>query len=180
MPPPLFRTVSIGPYSFRLTQGYAQEREDFPITSAEREALDMLRTERVRKKGFKLLEKLRASTGRKTLTEAELRHLTDQIAQFDRDVRLERSEQVPRRASQGDRVTPPEVGDEVGEFEAELASLAEARVDAEERTRGLHLTPQLREAALRALREDPALREAARARVEVLQQARDKMVAELF
>jgi len=64
MSPP--RSINIGPYSFGVTPRYSQGGE---VGEAEREVLDVARAERIRKKGFKVLEKLRAKTGRRTLSE---------------------------------------------------------------------------------------------------------------
>jgi len=186
MSPPRF--VNIGPYSFAVTPGYSTGAEGFVVGEAELEVLDTARAERVRKKGFKVLEKLRVKSGRRTLSEGELRHLTSTVAEFDREVRLERTPD-PRGLSEDDRVrqrpprlaTPsvePELGG--GEFDAEVIRLAELRVASEEAARGVALAPEVREAALAALREDPLLREAARARVEAALQEREKMQLDLF
>jgi len=138
MSPPRF--VNIGPYSFAVTPGYSTGAEGFVVGEAELEVLDTARAERVRKKGFKVLEKLRVKSGRRTLSEGELRHLTSTVAEFDREVRLERTPD-PRGLSEDDRVrqrpprlaTPsvePELGG--GEFDAEVIRLAELRVAPEE------------------------------------------------
>ena len=175
MSPP--KSITIGPYSFAVTPGYSAGA--FAVTPTELEALDALRAERLRKKGFKVLEKLRARSGRRTLSEGELRHLTDQIAAFDRELRLERApspaQAVPARPLLGSFGAAPD-----GDFDAELAKLAQARLDAEERARGLTLTPEQRDAALSALREEPLLREQARLRVEVVFAERGKLLQDLF
>jgi hypothetical protein len=179
MSPP--RTVNIGPYSFGVTPKYSMGGEVGP---AEREVLDVARAERVRKKGFKVLEKLRAQTGRRTLSEGELRFLTSQLTEFDREVGLERLPDP--RGTQSDRPTrlgaPKNEALELdtGEFDAEVARLAELRVAAEEISRGITLTPVQRTKAIMALREDPLIREAARVRVEAAGVERTKMLSELF
>lgn len=186
--PPPFRTVSIGPYGFRITQGYAGETDGYEIGVPEREALDVLRTERVRKKGWKVLEKLRTKSGRRTLSEGELKFLTEEVARFDREIRLERTEGTSKGGSgvAVGRILEHPAGpgsatlDDHGEFDTELTRLAEAKVDAEERARGVSLAPTQREAAIAALREEPLLREAARARVEASAGERDRILADLF
>ena len=184
MSPP--RHINIGPYSFPVTPGYSDGARS--VGGAELEVLDVARAERVRKKGFKVLEKLRAKSGRRTLSEGELRHLTEQIAAFDREVDLAKLPD-PRgiQSEKPTRLAAPSGGPEgfapdlnAGEFDAEVATLAERRVAAEEATRGITLTEAQRTAAITALREDPALRESARVRVEVALRERDKMLSELF
>jgi len=183
MPPP--RSINIGPYSFSVTAKYSAGGE---VGEAEREVLDVARAERIRKKGFKVLEKLRAKTGRRTLSEGELRHLTAQIAAFDAEVTLERIPD-PRgiTTERPTRMAAPVGGAEgerpdltSGEFDAEVARLAGLRVAAEETTRGLTLTPEQREAAIGALRDDPLIREAARQRVDAAIAERERMLTELF
>jgi len=183
MSPP--RTVNIGPYSFSVTPAYTAGRN---IGEAEREVLDVARAERIRKKGFKVLEKLRQRSGRRTLSEGELRNLTTTIAEFDREVNLDRipdprgtnTERPTRLASApgGPEGEAPDFGS--GEFDAEVMRLAELRIVAEETTRGLILTPEQRANAITALREDPLIREAARARVDAALAEREKMLGELF
>jgi hypothetical protein len=172
--------VNIGPYSFPITPRYSEGGD---VGVAEREVLDVARAERVRKKGFKVLEKLRAKSGRRTLSEGELRHLTTQVAEFDREVGLERLPDP--RGVQSDRPTrlgaddaAPELG--TGEFDAEVARLVVLRVAAEESARGMTLTPEQRAKATVALQEDPLLREAARVRVEASAAERARMLSELF
>lgn len=184
MSPP--RSINIGPYSFSVTAGYSDGGR--AIGPAELEVLDVARAERVRKKGFKVLEKLRAQTGRRTLTEGELRFLTTQLAEFDREVTLERlpdprgvtSERPTRLAAPigGAEGGAPDLGS--GEFDAEVTRLAGLRVAAEEATRGLTLSEAQRDAAIAALREDPLIREAARVRVDAALAEREKMLSELF
>ena len=184
MPPP--RLVNIGPYSFSITTRYSDGGD---VGEAEREVLDVARAERIRKKGFKVLEKLRARSGRRTLTEGELRGLTTTIAEFDREVGLARlpdprgtqSERPTRLAAPSggpEGMSAPDLGS--GEFDAEVTRLAGLRVAAEEGARGIVLSGIQREAAIKALREDPSLREAARVRVEVALAERDKMLSDLF
>ena len=184
MSPP--RHINIGPYSFPVTPGYSDGAR--AIGEAEREVLDTARAERVRKKGFKVLEKLRVKSGRRTLSEGELRHLTEQIAAFDREVDLAKLPD-PRgvQSEKPTRLAAPSGGSEgfapdlnAGEFDAEVTKLAALRVAAEETARGITLTEAQRAAAIVALQEDPALREAARVRVEVALRERDKMLSELF
>ena len=110
----------------------------------------------------------------------ELRHLTSEIAQFDRDLRLERVQsplETPSRPVPGGAVQL-DLSD--GAFDDELGRLAQARVDAEERARGITLTPDQRAGAIEALRAEPLLREQARARIEAALAERDKVVQDLF
>ena len=174
--PPPTKSVTIGPYSFQLHQGYTSGA--FAIGPVELAALDDLRNERLRKKGFKVLEKLRGRSGRRTLSEAELRHLTTEIAQFDRDLRLEKNPN-PTIARSGGVVRAVLALDD-GAFDDEVTRLAAARIDAEERSRGITLSPSQREAALAALRDEPLLREQARARIDAMMTERDKLVEDLF
>ena len=183
MPPP--RSINIGPYSFSVTSGYSDGV--FEVGPAELEVLDGARAERIRKKAHKVLEKIRARSGRRTLTEGELRLLTTTVAEIDAELRLERIPD-PRGSDAGGRTMRRAVefapGGEPdftgGEFDAEVARLAELRVTSEETARGLTLTPPQRDAAIAALREDPLIREAARARVEVALRERERMLTELF
>lgn len=180
MPPP--KSVNIGPYTFPLTPGYSTG--EFVIGAPEHEVLDAVRAERVRKKGFKVFEKLRARSGRRTLSEGELSHLTEALVTFDREVRLERLQGASPDASLSPRLAlePGEALPDfsVGEFDSEVTRLAELRIAAEEASRGAKLSEPSRSAALEALREDPLLREAARARIEAGLTEREKMLAELF
>jgi hypothetical protein len=183
MSPP--RSINIGPYSFGVTPRYSQGGE---VGEAEREVLDVARAERIRKKGFKVLEKLRAKTGRRTLSEGELRHLTGQIAEFDREVGLERIPDPRGVATErSTRLAAPIGGSEgerpdltSGEFDAEVARLAELRVAAEETARGITLSEAQREAALTALQDDPLIREQARLRVDAALAEQERMLTELF
>ena len=180
MSPP--RHINIGPYSFPVTPGYSDGAR--AIGEAEREVLDTARAERVRKKGFKVLEKLRVKSGRRTLSEGELQHLAATVAALDASMDLTRLAN-PQDATALSRPGHTFVGlggdpDEAGEFDTELSRLAEMRVSAEEASRGVTLPPDARAAALAALRDDPAIREAARARVEITLRERDRMLAELF
>ena len=186
---PNVKTITIGPYSFPITPGYAAGA--FPIGPAELETLDYARAERVRKKGFKVFEKLRIRSGKRTLSEGELRHLTEAVAGMDRDVRLERQvgDQGAARSvapklglvlgGEGGEAGEPGTFDQ-GAFDSELARLAELRLAAEETARGARLPSAAREAALGALRGDPNLRDAARARVEEVLEERGRIAAELF
>ena len=184
MPPP--RSINIGPYSFSITPGYSDGTRD--IGEPEREVLDVARAERVRKRGFKVLEKLRAKSGRRTLSEGELRLLTATIAEFDREVTLERLPDPRGVATERPtRLAAPAGGPEGekpdlsgGEFDAEVAKLAGLRLAAEEGARGVTLSPEQREAALAALLQDPLIREAARVRVDAAIAERDRMLSELF
>ena len=181
------RTINIGPYSFTVTPGYSAG--EFAVGETELEVLDIARAERIRKKGFKVLEKLRAKSGRRTLSEGELRALTSAVAEFDREVKLDRitapsgaDRDAPGRSPRMglELLSPDDPSEAPGEFDAEVARLAELRVAAEEANRGIKLDDAKREAALRALREDPILREAARVRVEAGLSERERMLSELF
>jgi hypothetical protein len=184
MPPP--RHINIGPYSFALRAVYTDGAS--VVGPAELEVLDTARAERIRKKGHKVLEKLRAHSGRRTLSEGELRHLTETLAGFDREVTLERipdprgvtTERPTRLAATpgGSEGTQPDLT--AGEFDAEVNRLATLRVAAEETSRGITLTPEQRDAAVATLREDPLIREAARVRVDAAGAERDRMLSELF
>lgn len=177
MPPP--RSINIGPYSFPITAGYSDATDGFVIGGPEREALDYIRAERVRKKAHRVFERLRTKSGRKTLTEGELAQLSEIVAEFDRTMRLE-----PRGADttpKANYVTgEPVLASEPSDFDTEVTRLADLRIGAEETARGLTLTPQQREAAIAALRNDPLLREEARKRVEVALIEHEKMLSELF
>lgn len=181
MPAPT--SINIGPYSFPLRAGYSTHAEGFAVGVAELETLDAVRAERVRKKAFKVFEKLRARSGRRTLSEGELRHLGTLVAEFDQEVRCERTgggadaARSPHLAREG-FAPPPDLTQ--GDFDAEVARLAGLRVAAEEQARGATLRPDVREAALAALRTDPLIREAARARVEATLAERERMLGELF
>ena len=185
MPAP--RSINIGPYSFPITPGYTDG--SFAIGASELEVLDTARAERVRKKGFKVLEKIRARSKRRTLSEGELRHLSTTVAEFDREVRLEKipdprgtqTERPTRLAAGMDDIGELDpAGGAAGEFDAEVARLAGLRLAAEESGRGITLEPAQREAAMAALAQDPSLREAARARVEVALAERERLVRDLF
>ena len=180
MSPP--RSLNIGPYSFPIRATYTDGTS--VVGPAELEVLDVARAERVRKKGYKVFEKLRAKSGRRTLSEGELRHLTETLKEFDREVTLERLPDP--RGFQSERPTrvaataPSEPDLASGEFDAEVTALATAKVTSEETARGITLTPEQRKAAITALREDTLIREAARLRVEARLAERDKMLSELF
>ena len=173
------RTITIGPYTFTIRAGY--QDSEFEVGRPEREALDRLRAERIRKKAWKVFEKLRAQGDKRTLTEAQLKHLTTEVAKLDEEVRLE--EKSPGTTGKDFHrargVIAPEA-DATGLFEEELTKLVAGRIDAEERMRGVTLTPDQREAAANALREEPLLREQARERVEVALAERERMISELF
>jgi hypothetical protein len=181
MSPP--RTINIGPYSFPVRAVYTDGASG--VGGSELEVLDTARAERIRKKGHKVLEKLRAKSGRRTLSEGELRHLTTTIAEFDREVMLERLPdprgvitERPSRLATTEVPGTPDLGG--GEFDTEVTRLCGVRVAAEETSRGLTLTPEQRDAAIAALREDPLIREAARARVDAALTERSRMMSELF
>lgn len=182
MPPP--RTINIGPYSFSVTAAYTNGAR--AVGPPEREVLDTARAKRVRKKGFKVFEKLRQRSGRRTLSEGELRHLTTTLLEFDRDTTLEKlpdprgvqSERPSRLATEVAPGGPPDLAG--GEFDAEVTRLCDLRIATEEASRGIILTPTQREAAIAALWEDPLIREAARARVDATLAEREKMLGDLF
>lgn len=173
MPP----IITIGPYSFPLTLGYSSR--EFEVGPTELAALDRLRSEKVRKKAFRRLEQLRFKTGRKTLTEGELKLLTDEVAELDRTIRIEAGVERAEgaRSTLGDEGTSPLAE---GAFDAELDRLVDLRIAAEEAARGITLSPSQREAAKEALRAEPLLRDQARARVEVALAEREKIMRELF
>jgi len=184
MAPP--RHINIGPYSFPIRAGYTDALDGFAVGPPELEVLDTARAERVRKKAFKVYEKLRAKSPRKTLSELELRHLGAQITEFDASLRLERiadprgftTERPARRAPDLPAEVPPDLT--AGEFDSEVLRLAELRIAAEETTRGETLPPSARAAALTALCADPLIREAARARIEAVMLEREKLLEDLF
>ena len=180
MSPP--RSINIGPYSFPVTAAYSDGVR--PVGPAEHEVLDGARAERVRKKAHREFEKMRLRSGRRTLSEGELRHLAATVAALDASMDLTRLAN-PQDATALSRPGHTFAGlggdpDEASEFDTELSRLAEMRIVAEEASRGISLPPDARAAALAALRNDPAIREAARARVEATLRERDRMLAELF
>ena len=180
MAPP--RSINIGPYSFPITAAYTDGVR--AVGPAEHEVLDGARAERVRKKAHRVFEKLRARSGRRTLTEGELRHLAGVVAELDRTmdlVRLANPQDATALSRPGHAfATLGGDAEEASDFDAELSRLAELRIVAEETARGVMLQPNDRAAALAALRDDPGIREAARARVEVALAERDRMLTELF
>jgi len=174
MPP----IITIGPYSFPLTLGYSSR--EFEVGPTELAALDRLRSEKVRKKAFRRLEQLRFKTGRKTLTEGELKLLTDEVAELDRTIRIEAGAERAEgaRSVLGDGAASSPLAE--GAFDAELDRLVDLRIAAEETARGIALSPSQREAAREALRAEPLLRDQARSRVEVALAEREKIMRELF
>ena len=181
MAPP--RQINVGPYSFPITAGYSDRADGFSVGPAELEVLDNARAERVRKKAFRVFEKLRGAS-RRTLSEGQLRLLSEAVAEFDRAVRLERLTNPldPTASERPGRVAVTLQGDpaEASEFDAELIRLAELRLAAEETARGATLPPEARAAAIALLRDDSAIREAARARVDAALAERERIMAELF
>ena len=86
MAPP--RSINIGPYSFPVTAAYSDGVR--PVGPAEHEVLDGARAERVRKKAHREFEKMRLRSGRRTLSEGELRHLAATVAALDASMDLTR------------------------------------------------------------------------------------------
>jgi len=184
MPPP--RQINVGPYSFPILPGYTNHAEGFNVGPSELETLDIARAERVRKKAFKVYEKLRRESGRRTLTEGQLKLLTEAAAEFDRTLRLERTPDprggVTKRPFKPFAQFPADAVLEApeSEFDVEVTRLAVLKIEAEENARGTKLAPDVRDDAIVALKTDPAIREAARQRVEAQMAALDNMVESLF
>ena len=163
-------TFTLSGYDFHVTPAYASGLR--AVGKTELRELDASRTERIRSRAFHLIAKLRRSNGGK-LSETQHQLLVAQVAEWDRDLFFEGT----RASDEGEGIgvsadgTPATSGTtfKPSMFDTELRRLAEERLAAEAIERGIVLTPEQHEAAMKILHSDAALREAAHQRVAAKQ-----------